>query len=60
MKIKPPIDTTDNEYWPIPICMWCGEECNVTEVVDIGMGEYELWCYCPKCEVDTFHSAKET
>ncbi|MDR3582466.1 MAG: hypothetical protein P4L67_04305 [Candidatus Pacebacteria bacterium] len=48
-----------NHWWercrlPDPVCMVCGKDCEITEVVDIG-GEKELWCYCPKCDAETFH-----
>jgi len=50
-----------NEY-PYATCMICGEICDIVEEVDIGGGEYERWCWCEKCEIDTFHAAinKET
>jgi len=48
-------ETNDPTEYPEAICMSCGDICSTTEHVDIGMGEYELWCWCPKCEIDTFH-----
>ena len=45
--------------YPPAICMDCGKECDITEEVDIGLGEYELWCYCKDCKIDTFHPAKK-
>ena len=40
---------------PDSVCMMCSEICDTWEHVDIGMGEHELWCYCEKCDVETFH-----
>lgn len=49
--------------FPDPICMICGKECDITEVVSVaslGHGPpLELWCYCEKCKVDTFHPPVE-
>ena len=45
-----------NNIYPDPICMECGELCNITEEVYDG-SEWESWCYCKACKVDTFHSA---
>ena len=42
--------------YPDPICMDCGKECDIWEIVDVGMYDYELWNYCPNCDVDTFHA----
>ena len=37
-------------------CMECGEECGTNEEVDTGFGgPFEMWCYCRKCDVETFH-----
>jgi hypothetical protein len=42
--------------YPDPTCMECGEECFVWEEVDIGYGgPFEMWCYCKKCDIETFH-----
>lgn len=47
-------------------CMWCGCDCQKTETVYTGDEEsykgFELWCYCEKCETDTFKklTSKET
>lgn len=46
---------------PEPICMECGKVCYVTEIVDVGHGgPYELWNYCKKCDVETFHELPES
>lgn len=39
---------------PDPICMMCGEWCNTWEIVEIGTEDEELWCFCEKCDIDTF------
>jgi hypothetical protein len=40
-------------------CMECGEDCEINEVVDTGYGgPYELWCYCPQCDCETFHPSE--
>jgi hypothetical protein len=38
-------------------CMMCGNECDVYEelVVHEYTDEYEMWCYCKECDIDTFH-----
>jgi hypothetical protein len=40
-----------------PICQWCERPCERNEVVNTayGMQRWELWCYCPDCDTDTFH-----
>jgi hypothetical protein len=42
---------------PDPICMMCGELCGVTEVLrqPFDPDPLQLWCYCRKCQIDTFH-----
>jgi hypothetical protein len=49
----------DNEVVPVAICMNCGKECTTWEVIDTGDNESlngrELWCYCPECDIETFH-----
>jgi len=35
--------------------MECGETATKDEEVDVGMGIIELWCWCAKCKVETFH-----
>jgi len=40
-------------------CMECGESCDIIEEVDILDGELNLWCYCPDCDVETFHPLPE-
>ncbi len=47
--------------YPKAICQDCGKECDISEEVDIrggnekGFSHIELWCYCPKCDIETFH-----
>ena len=42
-----------------PTCMYCGKICKTTECVwtgdDESYGGWEMWCYCPDCDADTFH-----
>jgi len=42
-----------------PTCQNCGEHCAKIEYVFTGdMNSYkgwELWCYCDKCKMETFH-----
>jgi len=45
-----------NNVYPDPICMECEELCDITEEVYDG-SEWESWCYCKVCMIDTFHSA---
>ena len=45
-----------NNLYPDPTCMECGELCDITEEVYDGT-EWESWCYCKECIIDTFHSA---
>lgn len=40
----------ENEIFPESTCMICGEYCDTWEIID-----EELWCYCHKCDIDTFH-----
>ena len=35
-------------------CIWCGNECETTEVLDTGEA-IELWCYCDKCNSECWH-----
>lgn len=41
-------------------CMECGKECSIWEEVSTshGSGDLEIWCYCPECDIDTFHPIK--
>ena len=48
--------------YPEPVCMFCGLHCERQEEVSMDAldewpheGELELWCYCVKCDVETFH-----
>ena len=45
-------DDSSTDDWPETTCMMCGEECFVYEY---DFAAHELWCYCRKCEVETFH-----
>ena len=51
------------EEWeyPDPICMECGTSDSVTEVEEVHIGgmEYEQWCYCTMCDVETFHARQK-
>jgi hypothetical protein len=50
---------TDWEY-KSTACMYCGKDCPIVEEVDTGFGgPFELWCYCPDCQVETFHPRVE-
>lgn len=40
-------------------CMQCGEDCETTEDVEVVPGEWEIWAYCRKCKVETFHPYPE-
>jgi hypothetical protein len=42
---------------PPATCMECGRDCDISEIVAIDYmeSEIELWCYCPVCDVETFH-----
>lgn len=33
-------------------CMICGEVCDIVEYINTPI---EMWCYCKKCDIDTFH-----
>lgn len=33
----------------------CRKDCDRTEEVDNGTGVFELWCYCLKCDIESFH-----
>lgn len=35
-------------------CTMCQDECEITEVLDNGE-EIELWCYCEKCDYESFN-----
>lgn len=36
-------------------CIGCGKECSTWEEVDTGRNDWEIWCYCLECDVETFH-----
>ena len=38
-------------------CMMCGNDCDIYEELAVAKfeDEYELWCYCKKCDIETFH-----
>lgn len=35
-------------------CQICSKECITHEQVDTGE-DWEWWCYCPECDMETFH-----
>lgn len=39
--------------YPDPICQNCGYRCDTSE--EVNTPELELWCYCPDCDMETFH-----
>lgn len=39
-------------YYPEPTCMICGDVC---EVYEIHHKDDQMWVWCKKCKVDTFH-----
>jgi hypothetical protein len=41
--------------YPTPTCQDCGKENKISEEVEIGNGEIELWCYCKPCDIETNH-----
>ena len=40
-------------------CQTCGKDCEVYQEVEISRGEWEMWCYCAACDIETFHAAEE-
>jgi len=44
------------------LCMECGGPPDATEELWTGdsesLGGYEIWSYCRKCKIDTFHKIK--
>lgn len=46
----------EHKYDPI-ICMECGELCDIVETHNFGTSNEEVWGYCKKCKIDTFHSS---
>jgi hypothetical protein len=48
----------DTGYCYDEVCQQCGKICETKEEVDVGEDEYELWCYCPDCDIETFHPRK--
>ena len=36
-----------------PTCMMCGD---INEIVEFINDPVEMWCYCKKCDIDTFHN----
>lgn len=42
--------------YPDPICQDCGKKCEKNEeVLTLWPDGIELWCYCPRCDIETFH-----
>jgi hypothetical protein len=35
-----------------PTCMACQKVCDIVEYINTPL---EMWCYCPECDIDTFH-----
>ena len=49
------IDTESRSYhYPHSTCIECGRDCLTQEEVFDG-ATWELWVYCPVCDVETFH-----
>ncbi len=51
------LPSTDAEY-PDAICQTCERECDITEelyTLPYNHGDLQLWCYCPECDIETFH-----
>jgi len=46
--------TKEKKYGP-PTCMMCGEICDIVEIHNWLQEDEIAWCYCKKCQVDTFH-----
>lgn len=44
-----------NFTYPDPLCMMCGELCDGRSEERFDGREWELWSYCAKCDVGTFH-----
>lgn len=37
-------------------CQQCSKECSIWEEVTTScFGKLEIWCYCPECDIETFH-----
>jgi len=52
-------DLMGSEFEEMDItCMICGENCETWEEVDSGEETPQIWCWCDKCSIDTFHSPK--
>ena len=45
-------------HYPRPVCMLCGQECEIVEHVETApySSEFEMWCYCRECDCETFHA----
>jgi hypothetical protein len=41
--------------YPTPTCQDCGKGNEISEEVEIGNGEIELWGYCKECDRETNH-----
>ena len=37
-----------------PICYECFGICDITEIHNWLKADEEMWCWCSKCQVDTF------
>lgn len=52
--------TTQAEYeYPPATCMDCGEYCETWELIEqpTDPSGAEIWCYCRKCNIETFHGS---
>lgn len=51
----------DDIEFPPAICMECNKECTRSEAVHTGDDNaykgWEMWGFCPECNVETFHHA---
>jgi hypothetical protein len=51
----------NEDDYPDPICQTCGNKCETSEEVDVGISfderysKIELWNYCDDCDIETFH-----
>lgn len=47
-----------NEEFGDPMCMICGNLCNIVEYLKEPFEEIQMWCWCNQCKIDTFHKLK--
>ena len=38
-------------------CQQCGQDCEIWQelLISYGSQETEIWCYCKRCDMETFH-----